>query len=185
MLLNYKLLNEKGTALLVALIMLLLLTLIGLAAITTSNIEVQISGNQRLSNTAIYSAEAAIESIRLEVNSYTMPETGYPFQINITPANGTSANPSYSTFSGLSGYPYEGDANRGDLWNDYNIGQKLRIKGRTNSNPDKPGSMMYVFLVRGSAGLAGKRIEVGIVTPENVADGSNDTGGTGYPGGSS
>lgn len=177
--------NEIGTALLMALIMLLLLTLIGFAAITTSNIEVQISGNQRLSNTALYAAEAAIESIRQEINSYIMPSTGYPSQVPLIPTNGTSANPAYSTFSGLSNYPYKGTDNAGDLWNNYNPGKKLVIPGRPNSNPDKPGSTMYVFLVQGSAGLASKRVEIGVVTPESVVDGASDTGGTGYRGGSS
>ena len=68
MLRNNKILNEKGTALLVSLIMLLLLTLIGFAAVTTSNIEVQISGNQRVVNTAFYAFEAGIECIRNELN---------------------------------------------------------------------------------------------------------------------
>ena len=67
MLRNNKVLNEKGTALLMSLIMLLLLTLIGFAAVTTSNIEVQISGNQRVANTAFYAFEAGIECIRNEL----------------------------------------------------------------------------------------------------------------------
>ena len=77
--------NEVGTALLMALIMLLLLTLIGFAAITTSSIEVQISGNQRLSNTALYAAEAAIESIRQELGNCFYNEV-------ITLNNATSAS---------------------------------------------------------------------------------------------
>ncbi len=159
--------EQKGSALLAALIILLLLTLIGFAAITTSNIEVQISGNQRLANTSLYAAEGAIESIRQELNNSVPP---YDDQFILTNGTSASPNPEYSIFGGIKSWPSKGDANRGDKW--------------TVSNPIVPNRncpVMYVFLVEGRAGLANKRIEVGILAPDYDGCGSSRTeysGGT-------
>ena len=54
-----KLNNEDGSVLVVALIMLVLLTLIGISATTTSMIETRISGNERVYKRNLYAAEAA------------------------------------------------------------------------------------------------------------------------------
>ncbi len=51
--------NEDGSILAVALIMLVLLTLLGIYATTTSEIEIQIAGNEKLSKQNLYQAEAA------------------------------------------------------------------------------------------------------------------------------
>ena len=51
--------NEDGTVLVLALIMLVLLTLIGISATTTSMIETRISGNERVYKQNFYAAEAA------------------------------------------------------------------------------------------------------------------------------
>ena len=53
--------NEKGIVLIVALMLLLALTIIGINSITTTSFENIISGNERLANTAFYSAEAGIQ----------------------------------------------------------------------------------------------------------------------------
>jgi hypothetical protein len=50
--------NEKGTALIVALLILVLLTLMGISATTTSTIEVQMAGNEKFYEMAFYSAES-------------------------------------------------------------------------------------------------------------------------------
>lgn len=55
------LLNQHGIALLVALMVLFVLTLIGISAITTTTFENKISGNERVGNNAFYAAEAGIE----------------------------------------------------------------------------------------------------------------------------
>lgn len=160
--------NEKGSALLAALIILLLLTLIGFAAITTSNIEIQISGNQRLSSTSLYAAEAAIESIRQELNN-----AAPPYNDQFILANGISAspNPEYSIFGGIGNWPNKGDAGRGDKWTISNL-----------IVPNRNCPVMYVFLVEGRASLANKRIEVGILAPDYDGCGSSRTE---YPGGAS
>ena len=51
--------NEKGSITVLAVVLLMLLTLLGIAATTTSSIEVQIAGNELRHNLAFYSAEAA------------------------------------------------------------------------------------------------------------------------------
>lgn len=53
--------NNKGSALVVALLMLVVLTLLGIAATSTSTVELQISGNDKMYKTSFYAADAATE----------------------------------------------------------------------------------------------------------------------------
>ena len=53
--------DQKGVALVVALIMLLVLTLIGIASISSSVFEARISGNDRFGTAAFYAAKGGIE----------------------------------------------------------------------------------------------------------------------------
>ena len=53
--------NEKGVALIIALLILLVLTLIGISAINTTTFETSISGNERVGTDAFYAAEAGIQ----------------------------------------------------------------------------------------------------------------------------
>lgn len=175
MLRNNKVLNEKGTALLMALIMLLLLTLIGFAAVTTSNIEVQISGNQRVANTAFYAFEAGIECIRNEININSSAP-------NLANCSSTAAKPYYGNFGGISAWPNKGAVNTGDNWNDpaYNNPNPILLgSGRDiGSTP-----VVYVFSVEGTEGFASRRAEVGILLPEKAS--KNKNGPTVYQGGES
>jgi hypothetical protein len=52
--------NEDGSALLISLLILGLLTLLGIFATNTTNIEIQIAGNDKVHKLAFYAAEAAI-----------------------------------------------------------------------------------------------------------------------------
>lgn len=61
--------NQKGVALVVALIMLLILTILGINAVTTTTFETSIVGNQRIYNTAFYSADGGMEDFRLRSSS--------------------------------------------------------------------------------------------------------------------
>jgi hypothetical protein len=56
---NRKSCNEEGSVLVVALIILVLLTIIGISASDISNIEIQIAGNERIYKRNFYRAEAA------------------------------------------------------------------------------------------------------------------------------
>lgn len=50
--------NDRGSALILALLVLVLLTLMGISATTTSTIEVQMAGNEKFHEMAFYAAES-------------------------------------------------------------------------------------------------------------------------------
>ncbi len=54
--------NERGVALVVAVLVMITATLLGVAAVMTSDIEIRISGNQRSSEKAFYAADAGVDS---------------------------------------------------------------------------------------------------------------------------
>ena len=56
---NQLLKNEEGSAILLALVILMLLTVLGISATTTSTVEVQIAGNESMYKRNFYLAEAA------------------------------------------------------------------------------------------------------------------------------
>jgi hypothetical protein len=53
--------DEKGSVLVISLILLMMLTLIGIAITTTASLELQISGNEKLSQIAFYKADGGTE----------------------------------------------------------------------------------------------------------------------------
>ena len=53
--------SEKGVALVVALVMLLILTFIGISAISTTTYEANITGNERVGTVAFYASEAVFQ----------------------------------------------------------------------------------------------------------------------------
>ena len=53
--------DEKGSVLLIAVLILVVLTVIGISAITTSTIEIQIAGNEMLYKTNFYAADGGTE----------------------------------------------------------------------------------------------------------------------------
>ena len=55
--------NQSGTALVVALIMMVVITLIALASSYTSIFEIKISGNKRGATNAFYATDAGINAI--------------------------------------------------------------------------------------------------------------------------
>ncbi len=52
--------NEKGVALVIALVMLIVLTLIGISSINSSVFEARISGNERFGSSAFYAASGGV-----------------------------------------------------------------------------------------------------------------------------
>ena len=62
--------NEKGSVLLVALIMLALLSLIGVAATRTTSTELQIAGNEKFQKIAFYTADAARGYVTMRPDLY-------------------------------------------------------------------------------------------------------------------
>ena len=69
--------SEKGAALIVALLLLLVLTVLALSLINTSTFEIGISGNEKTSLEAFYAAEAGIQTALSQLPSMeAIPRTG-------------------------------------------------------------------------------------------------------------
>jgi len=65
--------NESGAALVIALIMIIVLTLIGLASTFTSNFEIKLSGNKRGSTDAFYAADSGAQSVLVHIANFNVP----------------------------------------------------------------------------------------------------------------
>ena len=65
--------KEKGAALVIALMMMIMLTLIGLGSIFTSTFEVKLSGNKRGSTNAFYAADSGIQVIMANIDNFNLP----------------------------------------------------------------------------------------------------------------
>ncbi len=65
--------KKKGAALIIALLMLLVLTLIGISSISTTIFDTAISGNERVRTDAFYAAEAGIQVAINQIPDNTNP----------------------------------------------------------------------------------------------------------------
>jgi len=65
--------DQSGAALVIALIMLIILTLMGLAATFTSTFEVMLSGNKRGATDAFYSADSGIQVVVANLENFDLP----------------------------------------------------------------------------------------------------------------
>lgn len=68
---NLILRNESGVALVVALLMIVILSLIGLASSSTSTFEIRLSGNKRGATDAFYTAEAGAQSVMASTGNFS------------------------------------------------------------------------------------------------------------------
>ena len=64
--------NERGASLVIALMILLILTLIGISALQTTTHETNIAGNERLYNRAFYTSDAGIDYFFSTSGSYLL-----------------------------------------------------------------------------------------------------------------
>jgi Tfp pilus assembly protein PilX len=62
--------NQSGAALVIALIMMIVLTLIGLASTFSSTFESKLSGNKRESTGAFYTADAGLEAVKTDMTNF-------------------------------------------------------------------------------------------------------------------
>jgi len=85
-------LDQEGSVLVVALMMLVLLTIMGVSATTTSDIEVQVAGNERFYKVAFYNADSGI---------YTTPKL-----ISLCLDNGAEQTVSAISYQGTAGTFY-------------------------------------------------------------------------------
>ena len=67
--------NDKGSAILVALMILVLLTIIGMAATQNSNTELKITTNSQLYKMAFYAAESGWQDMAVWIVQNNPPET--------------------------------------------------------------------------------------------------------------
>lgn len=64
--------NEEGSVLIIAIMILVLLTIIGISTSTTSEVDIQIAGNEKLYKNVLYTADAGIEHARAMLNARLM-----------------------------------------------------------------------------------------------------------------
>jgi type IV pilus assembly protein PilX len=69
----YPLGNQSGVALVIALIMIVVLTLIGLASTYTSTFEIKLSGNKRGTTDAFYAADSGVQVSLANVENFSLP----------------------------------------------------------------------------------------------------------------
>ena len=95
--------NQSGAALVIALVMMVVFTLIGLASIFTSTFEMKISGNKRGSTNAFYSADGGIQVLTANVGNFSTSTHTYPYTqaftdgANNNPTNAAAANITYNS----------------------------------------------------------------------------------------
>jgi hypothetical protein len=117
--------NEKGSITVLAVVLLMLLTLLGIAVTTTSSIEVQIAGNDLRQKLAFYSAEAAkgwviwnpdlygSENITLGTQHYFPNDTANPYIPDTSGLPTPEELNSNQSFNGSVEYDSSGDPPRG------------------------------------------------------------------------
>ncbi len=71
-----KISEETGAALVIALMMLVVLSLLGTSAITTTMIDIRIAGNEKSRKLAFYATEAGIQAGSLALNNLKIADSG-------------------------------------------------------------------------------------------------------------
>jgi hypothetical protein len=69
--------NDRGSVLIIALLVLVLLTIIGISATTTTTTDIQIAGNEKVHSMTFYAADAGIEVGRALLNDLKTVDSGY------------------------------------------------------------------------------------------------------------
>src|SRR4030042_3382975 len=93
--LNITLKDQSGTALVIALIMMIVLTLIGLASSYTSIFEIKLSGNKRGTTDAFYAADSGVQIVMANIDNFALSEydvgNKYNYSQDTDNANPTNA----------------------------------------------------------------------------------------------
>ena len=87
--------NQSGVALVIALIMIIVLTLIGLASTFTSIFEIKLSGNKRGSTDAFFAADSGAQVVMANVENFNLPgkyDVGNKYNYSKDPANTNPTN---------------------------------------------------------------------------------------------
>lgn len=101
--------DQSGVALVIALLMMIVLTLIGLGSVFTSSFEMRLSGNKRGSTDAFYSSESGIQVVMGSIGNFDLgkyaPLNQYDPFIDPTNSNPTNATVSISHITDQHGSP--------------------------------------------------------------------------------
>jgi len=102
--------NESGAALVIALIMMIVLTLIGLASIFSSTFEMKLSGRKRGTTDAFYAAYSGVQVLKINVLNFS-PINDNPYDpfndedANTNPINPTNAEATITYYASQKGAP--------------------------------------------------------------------------------
>ena len=106
---NVILKDESGVAIIVALFMILVLTLIGLASTSNSTFEIKLSGNKRGATDAFYTADGGAQSVMADLSNFNT-SSGYvavetsklPVELQSESIDQKYTSPSFSYISAVS-----------------------------------------------------------------------------------
>ena len=89
--------DQSGAALVIALLMMVVLTLIGLASTFTSTFEIKLSGNKRGSTNAFYSADSGVQVVLSNIENFNLPgkydtDSKYYYSLETGVPNPTNAD---------------------------------------------------------------------------------------------
>jgi len=89
--------NQSGAALVIALIMLIVITLISLASSFTSIFEIKLAGNKRGSTDAFFAADSGIQVVVADIANFDLPgkydgTNKYPYSKDVSNPNPTKAD---------------------------------------------------------------------------------------------
>lgn len=77
--------DQSGIALVIAILMLLILTLMGTASVTTSTYEIKLSGSKRGSTDAFYATDGGIQSALAEIENFNLSARFVPVDLKTLP----------------------------------------------------------------------------------------------------
>lgn len=77
--------DQSGVALVIAILMLLILTLMGTASVTTSTYEIRLSGSKRGSTDAFYATDGGIQSALAEIDNFNLSARFVPVDLETLP----------------------------------------------------------------------------------------------------
>ncbi len=171
--------NQTGMATLVALIMVGMLTLIGLAALSTSDDEVKVAGNQLHDSKAFYAAEAGLETavaeIQAEYEATGLPPVSLPegtdvindcdveyqtidegtAQERLTDGNLVGLHALVKTYTLRSTATNDADASREDLVQEFEAAQVPIFQFAVFYNDDFQTTPMYDMIINGRVHVNG------------------------------
>lgn len=149
---------QKGMALIVSLVVLVVAALLGLSTFQSAQLEEKMSGNYRFSVSALQAAEAGVNDMLTGVMSYTYSPTD-PFCDNL------GSNMGYGS-TGVSGIYYkDGDFSGGNLVKKFRVVVKCIDSGESGEAKHVLGYSRGVVLDDDSQELSARRLRVEIVPP--------------------